>query len=182
MAGEFSSNQRVILHDMLLPEIHQDIVLPEVQACVFTASCRYDRILGRNALCHFQIILGFNNNIIKSSTSSVPMCSFQANFQGPQTLAQQLRLDAIDSICSPNDPQESFALHNISEPNSKILAADYRSVDIQTAAQNCTNLSQDQQNSLVSVLYDFTNMFGGTLKHYLDEEIHLDIDPSIHPH
>ena len=81
---------------MLIPEICQDIVLPELQARIFTTSCRYDIILERNALCHSQIILDFNNNIIKSSTSSIPVRSFPANFQGPQKLAQQLHLDEID--------------------------------------------------------------------------------------
>ena len=66
MAGEFSSYQQVSLHDMLLPEIGQDIALPELQACVFPASCRYDIILGHDTLRHFQIVLDLDNNIINS--------------------------------------------------------------------------------------------------------------------
>ena len=116
MAAEFISNQQVILHEMLLPEIRQDIVLPELQTRVFNALCLYDIIFGHDALCHLQIILGFNNNIIKSLTSSIPMRSFPANIQGPQQLAQQLHLNEINPFCSPNDPQDSFALHNVSEP------------------------------------------------------------------
>lgn len=77
MAGKFSSNQQVILHDMLLPEICQDITIPELQACVFATSCWYDIIAGRNALHHFQIILDFNNNIIESSTFQFLCAPFQ---------------------------------------------------------------------------------------------------------
>ena len=110
------------------------------------------------------------------------MGSLAANFQGSQTLAQQLHIDEIDPFCSPNDPQDSFALHNISEPNFiKKLVADYRPVNIQPVVQNCTHHSQDQPNSLVSVLNDFNDMFDVTLKHYPDEEIHLDINPSVRP-
>ena len=110
---------------MLLPEIHQDIVLPELQARVFTTPCQYDIILGCDALHHFQIILDFNNNIIESSTFSIPMRSFPANFQRPQHLAHQLHFDGNNPLCSPNDPQDSFAVHDTPKPDSIFLAADY---------------------------------------------------------
>ena len=125
---------------MLLPEICQDIILPELQARVFTACCQYDIILGRDALRQFQIILDFDNNIIKRLTSSILMHSFPASFQGMHKLAQHLHLDEINPFRSPNDPQDSFALHNTSETNSEILAADYQPVNIQTVVQNCTHL------------------------------------------
>ena len=105
---------------MLLHEICKDIVLSELQACAFTAPCQYDIILGRDALCYFQIILDFNNSIIESSTFSIPMRSFPANFQGPQHFACQLHLDENNPFCSPNDPQDSFVVHNTPNPDSNI--------------------------------------------------------------
>ena len=96
MAGKFSSNQQVGLYDILLPLIRQDIVLPELQVRVFPTSCQYDIILGCDALCHFQIILDFDNNIIESSNSAIPMRPFLANFQGLHKLAKQSHLDEID--------------------------------------------------------------------------------------
>ena len=109
------------------------------------------------------------------------MCSFPANFQGPQHLAHQLHLDENNPFCSSNDPQDSFAVHDTPKPDSKRLAADYPPVDIQTVVQNCSHLSLDQQNKLASVLSDIPGMFDGKLRHYPDEEIHLGIDPTIHP-
>ena len=79
---------------------------------------------------------------------------------------------------SSNDPQDSFALrdtseHDTLEPDANILATNYCPVGIQTVVQNCTHLSQDQQNSLTDALNDFTDMFDSKLKHYPDEKNHL---------
>ena len=72
--------------------------------------------------------------------------------------------------------------HDTFEPDSKKLAAGYCPVNIQTVVQNYTHLSQDQRNSLASVINDFTDMFDGKLKHFPDEEIHLDINLPACPH
>jgi transposase InsO family protein len=184
MAGNFSSEHQVTLHDLLLPELRQDIVLPELHARVFKAPCRYDMILGRDALRHFKIKLNFDDNIIESSTS-VPMRAFPADYTGPQSLAQQLHLNAIDPFQSPPASTDTFALMTPQDPHddeSSILAADYKPVDIQTVVSNCTHLSQQQQHALFEVLKNFSELFNGKLKVYPDETIHLDIDHSVRPH
>ena len=173
MAGEFSSNRQVTLTTTRLPELCRDIALPELHARVFTAPCRYDIILGRDALRHFKIIIDFKNNIIESSDASIPMRPFPLNFQNPAHLAAQLNSELLDPT------QDAFVLSTLSD---SILAADYQAVDITTVVQNCTHLNPDQQNKLATVLNDFTDMFDGVLRHYPDEEIHLDIDPSVRPH
>lgn len=184
MAGNFSSNHKVTLHDLLLPELRQDIVLPELHARIFTAPCRYDIILGRDALRHFNVILNFGDNVIESK-SSIPMRSFPLDFSTPQQLAQQLHLNAVDPFQSPPTSSDTYTLlyaDDHVDSASGILAADYKPVDIDTVVSNCTHLSQDQQAQLQSVLLDFTDMFDGKLRHYTDETIHLDVDPDARPH
>ena len=50
MAEKFKSNQQITIHQLHLPEIQSNITLNKLHAQVFTAVCRYDIILGRDAL------------------------------------------------------------------------------------------------------------------------------------
>ena len=49
MAGDVQSNQLLALSDISLSEL-SDLVLPTLLTRLFTASCRYDLILGRDVL------------------------------------------------------------------------------------------------------------------------------------
>ena len=50
MAGTFKSTKEIVLSDMILPELRQNTYLPKCPARIFNADCRYDMILGRDAL------------------------------------------------------------------------------------------------------------------------------------
>ena len=52
MAGDFQSKQLLTLSHVSLSEL-SDLVLPTLSTRLFTASCRYDLILGHNALSNF---------------------------------------------------------------------------------------------------------------------------------
>ena len=62
-AGDFQSNQLLTLSDISLPEL-SDLILPTLLTCLFTASCRYDLILGHDVLLKFQINIDFNKQMI----------------------------------------------------------------------------------------------------------------------
>ena len=179
MAGEFKSNRQVTLSNLLLPEIRQDIILPSLHARVFKAPCRYDIILGRDALRHFQIILNFSDNLIESNDTSFPMRSFPQDFISPKYYAQQLLLEDIDPFQS-TPSNDAFAVTDLDSKH--ILPADYKPADVKTVADNCTHLSQTHRDALYNVLKEFPDVFDGILKQYRDEEIHLDIDPTAKPH
>ena len=80
MAGEFNSNKQMTLQNVVLPEICHDIVLPELQACSFSAPCCCNIILGCDALCHFEVNSCFADNAIKSSLCRIPVQAFPDNF------------------------------------------------------------------------------------------------------
>ena len=68
MAGDFQSNQLLTLSDVSLSEL-LDLVLPTLPTRLFTASCHYDLILGRDILSKFRIHINFDKQTILGPNS-----------------------------------------------------------------------------------------------------------------
>lgn len=198
MAGTFTSDSIITLRDVVLPEFRRNMALPELQARIFHADCRYDIILGRDALRHFRLTLDFNNNTIICAGNSQPMRPFPSvPLSELPELAEHLLLDHYESHLlepprSPND--EVFAPAPTSDNESSgsssieddsfavdILDSDYSKVDLSEYVRRCTHLSQTQQNSLFEVLNRHQTLFDGVLRVYTEETIHLDVDPTVPP-
>lgn len=185
MGGEFSSNRKVTLRDVRLPELMQDRVMPELEARIFKTPCRYDVILGRDALRYFGINLDFHNMEIETGPESVAMRAVPPDFTGPADLARDLQLDSADPFYFDSSNDDAFALpesSDQSESSCSILPADYRPADILATTQACTHLPLDKREQLYNLLKNYQDVFDGKLKVYPDELIHLDIDPTIQPH
>ena len=110
MAGEFHSDKQITLSNVTLPEICHDIVLPTLEARIFAAPCRYDIILGRNALRHFKINLNFDNSVLETCDSTIPMRFFPPDINNPAQIAAQLQLDHKDPYCSTANNDDAYAL------------------------------------------------------------------------
>ena len=61
MAGAFKSTKELVLNEMVLPELCRNTYLPKCPARIFNADCRYDMILGHNALRSLHITLDFDH-------------------------------------------------------------------------------------------------------------------------
>ena len=174
MAGEFNSSQHISLQHFTLPELAPKITLPSLDACVFQAPCRYNMIIGRDILRHFQIVLNFHNNEIKTDTHTIPMRTFPRMHADSAALALHIHTRHIHQITS----DDSFA---ITTNKTVIQESTYDQHGVRTVCNKCTHLTNNQREQLHSVLCKYQTIFDGTLKHYPDEEIHLDIDPTIKP-
>ena len=151
MGGTFQSNRIVTLQQLKLPSLCSESTLPAHQARVFQAPCKYDMILGRDILRHFNIKLNFADLQIECKGNSTPMPSFPATFTTPAALACDLLLDLVE----PRNLLDSFALGI--KPD--ILAADYRPADIEAVVNDCTHLDKSQREKLYDVLKDFVDVF-----------------------
>ena len=185
MAGEFNSNKLITLRNLVLPEIRHDIVLPELQARLFSAPCRYDIILGRDALRHFKVNLCFADDIIESNFCRVPMRTFPQDLSHPADIAQQLHLDHMDPIWSDTCNDDAYALACPSDNKAdkpEILPSNYKPVDLKEIADSCKHLSDKQREQLHKLLVKHQQVFDGKLRAYTDEYIHLEVDPNATPH
>ena len=206
MAGTFRSNREVTLTNLVLPELCLNATLPEATARIFNADCRYDIILGRDMCRAFRIRLDFDNDKILIGSKAHPMRVFPSVSSDKYSeLGDQLQLDHMDSHLfsmksspslvhndeastpmEPSDTEPVLALDDsendsFASSSSQIKDADYDSVDVADVVRSCTHLSQQQQNSLFEILSKHSKLFDNELKVFPDEQISLDIDPSVPP-
>ena len=203
MAGTFKSTKEIVLSDMILPELRQNTYLPKCPARIFNADCRYDMILGRDALRSLHITLDFDQNLVKAPGTQISMKPFPSIPPSQfSALAINLMLDHMENFlsddshssnddamtpahASENEELESLPAsfdHDEHDTHAQILPSAYDPADLQSVAQSCTHLSPQQRNELYKVLSQYPQLFDGILRVFPDEKIHLDIDPSVKPH
>ena len=173
IAGTFKSTKEILLSDMILPELRRNTYLPKCPARIFNADCRYDMILGRDALQSLRITLDFDQNLVKAPGTQISM---KPNPYIPpsqfSTLAINLMLDHMDNFlsddshslnddavtpahASDNEELESLPAsfdHDEHDTHAQILPSAYDPADHQSVAQACTHLSPQQQNKPYEVL------------------------------
>ena len=98
MAGTFKSNQQLQLKNVVLPEFRRNQFLPDLACRIFEADCRYDMILGRDALRAFGLHLDFDRHEMTCNEVTIPMREFPNHLKSTSSsLADQLLLDDMDS-------------------------------------------------------------------------------------
>ena len=102
LAGNFTANEEVKLHDILLPEFHKMRRLQTLMAKIFDQGCHYDMILGRNLMNELGLVLNFNTKSMTWDGSTVAMREYDHNHD-PTTLATNVLLDVLDSRLEAND-------------------------------------------------------------------------------
>ena len=102
LASNFTANEEVKLHNILLREFHKTRRIQTLMAKIFDNGCRYDMILGQNLMNDLGIILDFNNKSMVWDGSTVTMRGYDQN-QEPTTLATNLLLNILDSPLEAND-------------------------------------------------------------------------------
>ena len=102
----------------------------------------------------------------------------------PAHIAAQLHLDYIDPFWSNpcNDNAYTLAIPSDTLAKPEILPSNYKPINLKEIANNCTHLTFSQCQQLHYLLKKYSDVFDGKLRHYPDELIHLDIDPSVKPH
>ena len=73
LAGPFTSNAIVHLFGVRLPKLRCNVSLTELKARVFDNDCRYDIIMGCDALQVFCLQLDFEKNTIQCGTTEHPI-------------------------------------------------------------------------------------------------------------
>ena len=174
LAGTFTSKEQVCINDLMLPEFNNKQILPKLQAKVFGADCRYDMILGRDVLRAFGIKLDFDSDTIVSGGVSRKMREFPTipkNMTATDVLLQEL-LDYVEF--NDEDDESSDDIYN-----NEILDSKYDGATPREIADSCTHLTQAQRDDLEKLFSKFTKLFDGQLRCFTDEQVHLDIDPTV---
>ena len=151
LAGNFTSNEEVKLHDILLPEFHKTRHLQTLMAKIFDQGCRYDMILGRNLMNKLGLVSNFNTKSMTWDGSTVAMREYDHNHD-PTTLATNLLLDVLDSRLEVND-----SITMLDKPSDlhyqekDVVPAGYKTTTIRTSLYEPSNL-QDIVNKCIYLL------------------------------
>ena len=185
LAGSFTANEEVKLHDILLPEFHKTRRLQTLTAKVFDNRCHYDMILGCNLMNKLGIVLDFNTKSMAWDGSTVAMREYDQH-QEPTTLATNLLLDVLDSNLEVND--SIIMLDKPSDINYQETDVDpatykttiihtslYEPSNLQDIVEKCVYLLLSQHEQLYSLLTQFQKLFDGCLGTFKGPPVHLEL-------
>ena len=96
IAGEFTSSTKVTLQDICLPEFMSNRTFDSIEARVIGTDCRYDMIIGRDALRLFKLNLLFKENIIEMEDISIPMRPFPENKTTMFSIAETMLIEMLE--------------------------------------------------------------------------------------
>ena len=164
LAGDFQSNQQVLLEEIVLPEFKYPSYIDSQQCQVFSGPCCYDIILGHDFLRKVHFHIDFQNNTITCMDMSVAMRSSEF-FTDNTCLRNILFFDDVDV--------DSYA--------SIIKESMYKSVSIADVIAAQSHLSSEQAQLLSKMLEKHTTLFDGILKVYPHHLVHLDVAPNAIP-
>ena len=185
LAGNFTANEEIKLHNILLPKFHKTRRIQTLMAKIFDNGCRYDMILGRNLMNDLGIVLDFNNKSIVRDGSMVTMRGYDQN-QEPTTLATNLLLDVLDSHLEVNDsiimldkPSDMNYQEKDVDPSGyktkTIRTSLYKPSNLWDIVEKCVYLLPSQREQLSSLLTQFHNLFDGHLKTFKGPPVHLEL-------
>ena len=185
LAGNFTTNESVILKNVLLPEFHRTRRLDTLEAKIFDQTCRYDMILGRNLMNDLGIVLNFDLKSMEWDKAIVAMREHPIN-TSTTSFATNLLLDAIDDGLDNND--STFVLDQLSDLHyqannanpdgykSKTIATSlYEPANLQDIVHKCTYLLPQQRQQLYELLQQFHKLFDGQLKTFKGPPVHLQL-------
>ena len=186
VAGNFVADRKVALQGLCFPEFNSNRELKKVEAMFFKADCRYDVILGRDALRMMGIKLDFARNVMTWDGETVAMKVFPQRQDKMQYMEETL-YNIIEEDLEGDWWQEELFSFDADENDDdgggvKIKQAKYDEADIHEIVQGCKHLTQDQRNELEELLLMHPGLFDGKLKKYTGEKIHLDLRDDAVPH
>ena len=94
--GKFTSNQAITLENLTLPEFLSNRTYDSIEARILPGTCRYDMILGRDALRKFGLSLDFDENKVFLEDIEQPMRPMLQHTDPLLSLAEILYIDTLD--------------------------------------------------------------------------------------
>ena len=174
LAGTFTSSEQVCINDVILPEFNPKQALHKLGAKVFDADCRYDMILGRDVLRAFGIKLDFEHDTITSNGISRSMREYPQPVDDGMRPVDVLLHDYLDDMEFNDEDDESS-----DETYADLMDSKYEGATPREIADSCTHLTPEQRDDLEKLFSKFTTLFDGNLRKFTDEQIHLDVDPTV---
>ena len=146
-----------------IPELHDNRMI-EWDVHVASSLGNYDMIIGRDVLTGLGIDLRFSDNTITWDDHSMPF------------------KDTDDKSLNTYHIQDSFSVDEASERIKRILDAKYEAANLDDVIQDCTHLSEIEQQKLLRLLKKYSELFDGTLGNWKGEECDFELKDDAKPY
>ena len=198
IAGEFISNTKVTLQNICLPEFMSNRVFDTIEARVINSDCRYDMIIGRDALRLFKLNLLFKENLIEMEDVSLPMRPFPTYTNSFYSIAEVMYINILeqeieneftvidDTVNEIKDLRKNNIDIDDSETDTKdafisdIKPTHYEAMRPEEVLDSCLHLNDKQKEDLRKLINKYPQLFDGILRSY-PTTVSLEVDPSKPP-
>ena len=162
-AGQIKTNERCVVH-FSLPEFSPTRTITWDMHVGTLDNVLYDMIIGNDLLERLKIDIKYSTSTIVWDGIEIPMRSRDAT---PE-----------DSYIINDQPCIQEASKRIKE----ILDAKYAPANLEEIAANCTNLNNEQQDDLHTLLKKYESLFDGTLGHWKGEDYDIELKKGATPY
>ena len=121
---------------------------------------RYDMIIGRDLLEQLPLDIKFSDHTLSWQEVTIPM-------KNTDELTRQ-NINEIVELC-----YESVRLNEITRRTMEILDAKYEKADLSTIVSKCTYLSKEERAALLKLLFQYEDLFDGTLGTWNGPEVEI---------
>ena len=132
-------------------------------------SSNYDMIVGRDLLGELGMDICFSTSTIHWRGVSVPMRDY-----GDLRSRQAAHLIYVENF-------ETEITKSVSKRVNQILDAKYEKANLVQITDNCTHLTKQQKQKLLTLLQKYEDLFDGTLGGWKGTDIKLDLIPNAKP-
>ena len=171
----------VNLQNICLPEFMPNRVFDSIEARVIQTDCRYDMIIGRDALRLFKLNLCFKENIIDMEDISLAMRPFPKHRDQLFTIAEMMYIEILEeeienefaAIDDSTNDIKNLQQNNIniddSETDTKeaftsnIKPTHYEAMKPEEDLNSCTHLNDQQKEDLRKLINKYPERFDGIL-------------------
>jgi hypothetical protein len=123
----------------------------------------YDMILGRDLLTDLGIDIRFSTNTVEWDDSEIPMKGTDLEMQESYHIGDgDVADDALERI-------------------KRILDALYKPANLREVAKEANHLPEEQQEELHTLLHKYEDLFDGTLGHWNDVKLKVELKPDVTP-
>jgi len=167
-AGNFQTDRNV-RQNFLLSEFSESKEV-DIEMTVLDSNCKYDIILGRDALSELKIKLDFDSHTVSWDNVTIDM-------KAPDALKKPEDLFATFAQTQEPDP-----VKDSNKRVTHILDAKYEKADLPAVVdEQCPHLTEAERQALLDLLTEYEDLFDGTLGDFDTEPVNLELKPDAQP-
>lgn len=171
LAGHMTTEGKVKLEGIRLPEFDRNRVVLEQDFNTFSAPCQYNLILGADFLKNAGVKLDYEKLEIEWAGVKLPMNTNKFTRQRLNALADQYLMQIEEELLELENRDECCYAPEILEAKYEPASPD------QIITENCSHLNNSKQQDLHNLFVQSSKLFDGELRIFDGPKLDIEIEP-----